>query len=201
MASQAVQQTLQAPSLAPSAFPAQAQQIQSPAQAQPNQPLQSFLSPEEILALNTEKSLLRVTCDKMPSTFNLQKEVAIPLGISAKPYGVAASGEECPTVHLGGKPIVRCKDCRAYVNPFVRFVDNGMKWICNFCGDLNNTESYYYSATSKTGVRTDVEQRPELSKGTVDFIASGEYMSRPPMPPTFVFVLDVSRPAVDSGYI
>jgi protein transport protein SEC24 len=118
-----------------------------------------------------------------------------------KPLGVTSSGEEFPAISLGGKPIIRCKDCRAYVNPFVRFVDNGMKWICNFCGDLNNTESYYYSPTSKSGVRNDHDQRPELFQGSVDFIASGEYMSRPPMPPTFVFVIDVSKPAIDSGYV
>ena len=26
-------------------------------------------------------------------------------------------------------------------------------------------------------------------------------MSRPPMPPTYIFVLDVSRQAIDSGYL
>ena len=26
-------------------------------------------------------------------------------------------------------------------------------------------------------------------------------MNRPPMPPTFVFLLDVSQPAIDSGYL
>jgi protein transport protein SEC24 len=35
----------------------------------------------------------------------------------------------------------------------------------------------------------------------VDFIASNEYMNRPPMPPTYVFVLDVSKPAIDTGYL
>lgn len=151
--------------------------------------------------MNSEKGLLRVTTDCIPNTFNLQKEVAVPLGVVVKPYGVSATGEECPAVNLGGKPIVRCKDCRAYMNPFVRFVDNGMKWICNFCGDINTTENYYYSATSKSGVRQDLDQRPELRLGTVDFIASNEYMNRPPMPPTFVFILDVSKAAVDSGYV
>jgi len=37
--------------------------------------------------------------------------------------------------------------------------------------------------------------------GTVDFIANHEYMNRPPMPPTFLFAFDVSKPAVDSGYL
>ena len=41
----------------------------------------------------------------------------------------------------------------------------------------------------------------ELKKGSVDFIASNEYMNRPPMPPTYVFILDVSKPAIDTGYL
>lgn len=51
------------------------------------------------------------------------------------------------------------------------------------------------------GVRQDIEDRMELKKGSVDFVASNEYMNRPPMPPTFVFVMDVSKPAIDSGYL
>lgn len=108
---------------------------------------------ENLEAYNCEKSLLRVTTERIPHSFQLQKESAIPLGIIVKPFGVASSGEEFPAINIGGKPIVRCKECRAYVNPFIRFIDNGMKWICNFCGDVNNTESYYYSPTNKAGVR------------------------------------------------
>ena len=47
----------------------------------------------------------------------------------------------------------------------------------------------------------DLDDRPELWSGSVDFIADSAYMSRPPMPPTFVFLLDVSKMAVDSGYL
>lgn len=28
-----------------------------------------------------------------------------------------------------------------------------------------------------------------------------EYMNRPPMPPTYIFMFDVSQPAIDSGYL
>lgn len=106
-----------------------------------------------------------------------------------------------PPVSFGSKPIVRCKDCRAYVNPFIRFVENGQKWICNFCGDINPTDSYYYSPLTSVGIRQDYEDRVELRKGSVDFIASNEYMNRPPMPPSYVFVMDVSKPAIDTGYL
>jgi protein transport protein SEC24 len=46
-----------------------------------------------------------------------------------------------------------------------------------------------------------LDERSELKCGSVDFVASNEYMNRPPMPPTFVFVMDVSKPAIDSGYL
>jgi protein transport protein SEC24 len=98
-------------------------------------------------------------------------------------------------------PIIRCKDCRAYINPFVRFVDNGRQWICNFCGDTNKTDNYYYSPLNRVGLRQDYDERTELKKGSVDFIANNEYMSRPPMPPTYIFILDVSKPAIDTGYL
>lgn len=88
-----------------------------------------------------------------------------------------------------------------YINPFVRFIENGTKWICNLCGDVNITENYYYSPVNKLGVREDINDRVELMKGTVDFVASNEYMSRQPMPPTFVFVFDVSKQAIESQYL
>lgn len=36
---------------------------------------------------NSERSLMRVTTDRIPSSSNLQKDVAIPLGVIVKPYG------------------------------------------------------------------------------------------------------------------
>lgn len=108
---------------------------------------------------------------------------------------------EVPQVNFKNEPIVRCQDCRAYINPFVRWLDNGQKWVCPFCGDINRTENYYYSTIEEDGYRTDHDQRPEFNCGTVDFIANHEYMNRPPMPPTYIFALDVSKPAVESGYL
>lgn len=35
----------------------------------------------------------------------------------------------------------------------------------------------------------------------MDIRAGAEYQNRPPMPPTYIFLFDVSQPAIDSGYI
>jgi len=94
-----------------------------------------------------------MTTDRIPNTFNLQKEIGVPIALIVKPFGGPDSGEEVSSSSFGTKPIVRCRDCRAYVNPFVRFIENGMKWICNFCGDINPTDNYYFSPLNNVGVR------------------------------------------------
>lgn len=56
-----------------------------------------------------------------------------------------------------------------------------------------------YDPTSQQPV--DRWTRAELNYGCVDFIASAEYMVRPPQPPAFVFVIDTSFRAIESGVI
>ena len=150
---------------------------------------------------NADKSLLRMTTDRVPANPGLAKDSGIPLAILVKPYGELPSGEPIPHTDFNGKTIVRCRECRAYVNPFIKFIDNGTRWICNFCQIDNATESYYYSPTDETGIRNDINERPELYSGSVDLVASQEYMNRPPMPPTYVFIFDVSQPAVETNYL
>ncbi|KAH8479775.1 hypothetical protein H0E87_016805, partial [Populus deltoides] len=91
--------------------------------------------------------------------------------------------------------------CRTYVNPHVTFTDSGRKWCCNICALLNEVPGNYFAQLDATGRRIDLDQRPELTKGSVEFVAPTEYMVRPPMPPLFFFLIDVSVSAVRSGMI
>lgn len=59
----------------------------------------------------------------------------------------------------------------------------------------------YFSILDANGRRCDADQRPELSKGSVEFVAPTEYMVRPPMPPIYFFLIDVSLSAVKSGML
>ena len=47
----------------------------------------------------------------------------------------------------------------------------------------------------------DPSRRPEVREATIEFIAPQEYMLRPPQPATYLWVLDVTRQAVDTGYL
>uniref|UniRef100_A0A1B0ETR7 Putative vesicle coat complex copii subunit sfb3 n=1 Tax=Lutzomyia longipalpis TaxID=7200 RepID=A0A1B0ETR7_LUTLO len=92
--------------------------------------------------------------------------------------------------------IVRCRACRTYINPFVLFVDS-KKWKCNLCYRVNELpDEFQYDPTYG-----DVTRRPEVRSSTIEFIAPSEYMLRPPQPAIYLFLLDVSNIAVQSGYL
>ena len=42
-----------------------------------------------------------------------------------------------PVPIVNATTIVRCRRCRTYINPFVSFVDQGVRWRCNICSSLN----------------------------------------------------------------
>ena len=79
-----------------------------------------------------------------------------------------------PQVSFGDEPIVRCTDCKAYINPFVRWLNNGAKWVCHFCGEINKTDEYYYSEVGQDGYRMDHDERPEFNCGTFDILPSND---------------------------
>lgn len=49
------------------------------------------------------------------------------------------------------------------------------------------------------GRRRDADDRPELCKGTVEFVATKEFLVRDPMPALYFFLIDVSMNAVQTG--
>ena len=86
----------------------------------------------------------------------------------------------------------RCYRCKAYVNPFMQFIEGGTKSICNFCNYTNDVPVNYQSALNEFGQRRDQQQRPELLYGTYEFHAPKDYVTREPLMPTYVFAIDVS---------
>ncbi len=60
------------------------------------------------------------------------------------------------------------------MNPFMRFVDQGRKFNCNFCGGANDVPREYACSLGPDGKRRDWRERPELCKGSVEFAAPKE---------------------------
>lgn len=153
-------------------------------------------------SITIPKSIFRLTTDKIPQTAGMASAAKVPIGAVLRPLAPKGPDEaEIDTVQPGNAGIIRCKRCRTYINAFVTWLENGRRWRCNICSQLNDCPSTYFCHLDEKGMRRDKEQRPELSKGVVEFIAPAEYMVRPPQEPSYFFVIDVSATAVRSGML
>ncbi|PHT80468.1 Protein transport protein-like [Capsicum annuum] len=68
-----------------------------------------------------------------------------------------------------------------------------------FSGHTDETPRDYQCNLGPDGRRRDADERPELCRGTVEFVATKEYMVRDPMPAVYFFLIDVSMNAIQTG--
>ena len=52
------------------------------------------------------------------------------------------------------------------------------KMDCNLCGNINNTEDYYYCDVDKNGVRLDINEKKVLCYGSYEFVASTKFYQK-----------------------
>ncbi|GAB4828333.1 Protein transport protein Sec24A [Ancistrocladus abbreviatus] len=167
-------------------------------------PLEGDVEPtslHEIYPMDCQPRYLRLTTCGIPNSQSLVSRWHLPLGAVVCPLAEPPDGEEVPIVNFASTGIIRCRRCRTYVNPFVTFTDGGRKWRCNICALLNDVPGDYFAQLDASGRRIDLGQRPELTQGSVEFVAPTEYMVRPPMPPLYFFLIDVSVSAARSGML
>ncbi|XP_068019535.1 protein transport protein Sec24A [Melanerpes formicivorus] len=149
---------------------------------------------EEIQRLNCNPELFRCTLTNIPQTQALLNKAKLPLGLLLHPFKDLS---QLPVVT--SSTIVRCRSCRTYINPFVSFLDQ-RRWKCNLCYRVNDVpEDFMYNPVTR--VHGEPHKRPEVQNATIEFMAPSEYMLRPPQPPVYLFVFDVSHNAVETGYL
>jgi protein transport protein SEC24 len=148
-----------------------------------------------------DPALFRVSTNAIPSTNVLKQKWGLPFGAVIHPMATIQNPGGVPLVNFGSCGIIRCRRCRTYINPFVQFVQGGQRWKCNVCGLINDVPPEYFCVLDGSGRRRDLAERPELCHGHVEFVAPAEYMVRPPQPPVYFFVIDVSYNAVASGML
>lgn len=155
------------------------------------------------LSIQCDPRFMRCSVGKLMNSQSMAAACKIPLGIVCRPMAgdEGTQNEAVPVVDFGQTGIVRCKRCRTYINPYVSWVENGRRWRCNLCGMLNDVPTTYFSHLDQHGQRRDKDQRPELSISSVEFIAPEDYMVRPPQPPVYFFLIDVSASAAASGML
>ncbi|XP_031546670.1 protein transport protein Sec24B isoform X5 [Vicugna pacos] len=148
----------------------------------------------DLRKLNCSPDSFRCTLTNIPQTQALLNKAKLPLGLLLHPFRDLT---QLPVIT--SNTIVRCRSCRTYINPFVSFIDQ-RRWKCNLCYRINDVpEEFMYNPITRS--YGEPHKRPEVQNSTVEFIASSDYMLRPPQPAVYLFVLDVSHNAVEAGYL
>ncbi|KAI9546889.1 Protein transport protein Sec24C [Dissostichus eleginoides] len=153
---------------------------------------------------NASPRFVRCTAYNMPCTADMAKQSQVPLAAVIKPLATLPPDETPPYLvdHGEGGPI-RCNRCKAYMCPYMQFIEGGRRFQCGFCSCLTEVPPHYFQHLDHTGKRVDCYDRPELSLGSYEFMATVDYCknNKIPQPPSFIFLIDVSYNAVKSGMV
>ncbi|CAO2590598.1 Protein transport protein Sec24C [Lemmus lemmus] len=153
---------------------------------------------------NASPRYIRCTSYNIPCTSDMAKQAQVPLAAVIKPLARLPLEEASPyVVDHGESGPLRCNRCKAYMCPLMTFIEGGRRFQCSFCSCINDVPPQYFQHLDHTGKRVDAYDRPELSLGSYEFLATVDYCknNKFPSPPAFIFMIDVSYNAIRTGLV
>lgn len=150
---------------------------------------------------NCDPRIMRPTVSAVPNAMSLKSSWHLPMCIVLQPLSEPADVEIPIIDGTAANSILRCSVCRSYVNPFNTWINGGKQFVCCICGHEQEVPDTSFMANPALGApgtpggagQVARSDRQELTHGSVEFIAPAEYTVRPPMPPCYFFVIDVSQ--------
>lgn len=154
---------------------------------------------------NSNPRFMRATLNDVPQTHELVRDTGLPFGLVIQPLAPTHAEDAplpvIPLRHENSEP-TRCTRCKGYLNPWCKYIDAGRKFVCNLCDFENSVPEDQYCPSDASGRRMDTEQHPELMFGSVEFDVPKDYWNGDaPQPLRYLFAVDVSRNAVQSGML
>uniref|UniRef100_A0A3Q3GPL1 SEC24 homolog C, COPII coat complex component n=1 Tax=Labrus bergylta TaxID=56723 RepID=A0A3Q3GPL1_9LABR len=151
---------------------------------------------------NASPRFIRCTAYNIPCTADMAKQSQVPLAAVIKPLATLPPDEIPPyLVDHGESGPIRCNRCKAYMCPYMQFIEGGRRFQCGFCSCVTEVPPHYFQHLDHTGKRMDCYDRPELSLGSYEFWRLSTTNNKLPQPPAFIFLIDVSYNAVKSGMV
>ncbi|KAM5255384.1 protein transport protein Sec24D isoform 2-T2 [Ctenodactylus gundi] len=153
---------------------------------------------------NASPRYIRCTTYCFPCTSDMAKQAQVPLAAVIKPFATIPSNETpLYLVNHGETGPVRCNRCKAYMCPFMQFIEGGRRYQCGFCNCVNDVPPFYFQHLDHMGRRLDHFEKPELSLGSYEYVATLDYCrnNKPPNPPAFIFMIDVSYSNIKNGLV
>lgn len=99
---------------------------------------------------NASPRYIRSTIYTVPTTADILKQSHVPFALILSPMARAEPGEYEPMiVNMGEIGPVRCVRCKAYMCPYMQFVDAGKRFQCMFCKVATEGENLIQKSDSK----------------------------------------------------
>ncbi|AMD19253.1 HBR352Cp [Eremothecium sinecaudum] len=131
----------------------------------------------------------------IPESETLRAATKLPISVNVQPFAKTAFVDgDVPLVPLEGDGPLRCRRCRAYVNPKSTFTYDS-KMVCNYCQIKTQVSQPQYFSMGANGQNLGSVDRQELNCGVVDFLVPSEYHVKPNQPTVplhYVFLVDIS---------
>lgn len=153
---------------------------------------------------NCNPRFIRSTMYTIPCNPDMLKQTYLPFVLSISPFARLENGEiPPPIVQLGESGPTRCIRCKAYMCPYMQFIDGGRRFQCSFCRATTEVPAEYFAHLDHTGLRVDKYERPELCLGSYEIVATRDYCKNNifPLPPAFIFIIDVSYNNIKNGVV
>ncbi|KAJ3676988.1 hypothetical protein LUZ60_002712 [Juncus effusus] len=132
------------------------------------------------------KDGVRMTWNILPGTSPLSASCVIPPSVLYTPLNPS------PQIPLLPYPPLRCRICRAILNPYCSLDFTSKIWVCPFCYQRNHFPGSYYSVSEEN---LPGELFPDF--GTVEYESQGEKGVNP----VFMFVVDTCMIEEEIGFL
>ena len=161
----------------------------------------------KIRPFNSSQNYISCSSEIFPSNEETYSKLGIPISLSLTPITNPDIQDNIsiPLINYGSNNIPRCKNqnCEAFINPFVKIVENEEKWICNFCDEENEIEDYFFYDLNNKNEKLELENKPELCYGSYEFEANKSYYKKNKSPTRafFMFLFETSVSSINSGFL
>jgi len=157
---------------------------------------------EGIPTVPCPSSCMKCSYGVIPTSFSGVKAVGVPFTLLVRPLAVPTKKDgPVPLITRMCESLVRCGECSSFINPYASFSSDGSHWTCPICGYQQEVPTKEFSPINAAGQREDTASHPEFTHGCVEYMAPDGFSPRLPMAPSYVFVLDISRPSVMRGLL
>lgn len=96
-----------------------------------------------------------------------------------------------PQIQFAQNEIIRCLYCKSFISLFSSVSQDTFSWRCSICAHENKLPFHYFSTPLN---------KPELLHPNYEIFADDSYIIRPPMHPSYIFLIEISQSSCSKGF-